>query len=542
MKRTALICLFLLAAGAALRAGTIAARPGWEHDDVLVFTASAGRPIGEWRDLEGRWVEAARWQELVTPRPGVGLAEIARTVPRFGHVHPPLWYWTVHAWTLAFGVNLWSVPLLNLLLGLATGTVLYFFARERLGSGEAALLPVALWAFSPGAIGVTALDRPYELLTLLTIALASLVLPSPDRPGPPSAARLLGVAGLSAAGLLLHYQFVFVYAACAVALLAGGRGNLRRNLTVAGALLAGIVLHPFLFPGFRLVFAVAGRISRRAADRGPSFVERLTSPSQTGQLFFDQSFFAPQWREPWSLLLALAWLAVLGGLLWAAAAAWLRHRSRTSAGEGPALSPTAVAILFGATILASAQAAYVLGLIPPHATTSRYVANVWPFAALGVAALVRLLPRHREAAGFAVAALMLTSGVLQVQSSFVFGRRGLEGPGILAGAEAVVLDNPSTGVVPRVMALLEPSTPVFVAWRKRLIEEPDTWLGSPPAGARRVAVVSSQYHWDPNARDGEAGLVRFLEERMGPPESDGDLLRIGRVRRFDRAGAEAPAR
>lgn len=532
MKRTALLCFLLLAAGAALRAGTIAARPGWEHDDVLVFTASAGRPIGEWRDLEGRWVEAGRWQELVVPRPGVGLAEIARTVPRFGHVHPPLWYWSVHAWTLAFGVNLWSVPVLNLLLGLATGVVLFFFARERLGSPDAALLSVALWVFSPGAIGVTALDRPYELLTLLTIALASLVLPASDRPGPPSTARLLGVAVLSAAGLLLHYQFLFVLAACAAALAASGRGSLRGNLSMAGALLAGVVLHSILFPGFRQVFAVAGRISRKAADRGPSFVERLTSPSQAGQLFFDQSFFVPPWREPWSPLLAFAWLAVLAGLLWAGARALVRRRPGSAPGDGPPLSTTQVAVLFGATILASAQSAFVLGLIPPHATTSRYVANVWPFAALAVTALVRLLPRHRRAAGAGVAGLMLASGALQVESSFVVGRQGREGPGILAGAEAVVLDNPSTGVVPRVVSLLEPGTPVFVAWRKQLLEDPDAWRNGPPAGARRTAFVSSRYYWDPNARSGDANPARFLEEALGPPEASGDLLRIGRVSLF----------
>lgn len=540
MRRAVGLCLLLLAAGAALRVGTIAARPGWEHDDVLVFTASAGRPIEDWHALEGRWVEARRWQELVVPLPGVGPAEIARSVPRFGHVHPPLWYWCVHAWTLAFGVNLWSVPALNLLFSLGTGSLLFAFTRRRLGSPRAALLAVGLWAFSPGAIGVTALDRPYELLTLLTVALAGLALPSSSRPAPASASRLAGVATLSAAGLLLHYQFVFVLAACTVALLAGPRESLRARLRVSGALLAGAAVHPFLFPGYREVLSVAEGISRRAAAGGPSFLERVTNPVQTGQLFFDQSFLVPAWREPWGPLLALGWLGVLGVLLVAGGVAWRRRREATPAGSGGTLSPTGAAVLFGATILVSAQAAYVLGLIPPHATTSRYVANAWPFAAYAVAALVRHLPRRRRLAGAAVAALMATSGALQVESSFVQGRVGREGAEVLAGADAVVLDNPATGVAPRVVALLPPGTPVFAAWRKRLREEPEAWLGSLPPGARRVALVSSRYHWDPNAGESEGAALGLLEQRAGPPERAERLLRVGRVWRFDTTWAGAP--
>ena len=258
MPRTATTALLvvLIAAGAVLRIVSIRGRRGWEHDDAMAIAMSSGHPASSWKLLEGRWVLAGRWRELLEARPGLRLGTISREMV---DVHPPLWLWVVHAWNLLFGVNLWSVPLLNLLVALATGAVLHSLARDGLGDGHAALLAVALWALSPASISITPVERSYELLTFVTVALARLVLPPALPSAPMPRARLLGVAALSVAGLLLHYLFVFVYVACGVALLAGRRRSLRREGLMAGALLTGILAHPFLHPGAGRTLELAGR-------------------------------------------------------------------------------------------------------------------------------------------------------------------------------------------------------------------------------------------------------------------------------------------
>ena len=226
------------------------------------------------------------------------------------------------------------------------------------------------------------------------------------------------------------------------------------------------------------------------------------------------------------------WALVLAGLLAVVATPLLRQRARGERTRVPRLSPAGLAVLFGVVILVCAQAAFLLGLTPPHASTARYVSNVWPFAAIGVAALVVHVPRHARGAGAVVAALMLASGSLHVRTTGLAGRQGLEGLRIVREADAVVVNNPSIGVLPRVVTVLPPGTAVLAAWDSQLLERTDAWLEGRPPDARRLALVSSDYPWDPNTTESEAAVLQKLESSFGPPESGGRLLRVGAVRLF----------
>ena len=251
---------------------------------------------------------------------------------------------------------------------------------------------------------------------------------------------------------------------------------------------------------------------------------------QPVNLFVDGSFFAPAWRDPGSGVLMAAWALVLAGLLTVVAAPVLRRRASGARDGVPRFPAACTCVLFGATILGCAQAAFLLGLTPPHASTARYVSNVWPFAAIGVAALVQLVPRHAKEAGAIVAALMLSSGVLHVRTTSLSGRQGLEGLQIVGEADVVVANNPSFAVLPRIVTVLPPETPVFAAWDGHLLERPDAWLEGRPPGARSLALVSSDYAWDPNTAESQAALLQELESLLGPPVSGGRLLRVGAVR------------
>ena len=518
----AALLALVLVAGSLLRAARVELRSGREHDDVLVFTASAGKDVRMWEALLQRWTPAGEWADFLVPSPDATPSGIAKAVTDFGHIHPPLWYWAVHSWTRVFGVGLRSVPALNLLASIGTGLLLFALARRLLPAAGFAVLAVALWAFSPGTVGLTALERPYELLTFVTLALGALLvpLPAPGERVPP--VRLAGVGLAAAAGLLLHYQFLIVLASAAVVLAVASRADVRGRISLGLALAAGAAAHLAVAPGLLAVFRRA--VPSGGAEASPGLLARLASPVQPGVTLLDHSFFTAPWTEPASLVFAAAWALALVALLSCALPA-LRRSAPTG------LSSTALAGLFGLAILGGAQATWVLGLLPSHAVTTRYVSNAYPFLAIGLAGAVALLPRPAVWAGV-LASLQLASGLFYLETARAEARHGLEGLALLARAEAVVLDNPQSGIAPRLVDLLPRGTPVYGATRERLLADPGAWSRGPRQGCRSVAWVSALYPWDRPSPAAERAIADALGEAFREEGAAAPLLRIGTVRLF----------
>ena len=80
----------------------------------------------------GRWVAAAEWKVLLRPDRALCLGELARDLAR-EDIHPPLYFWLLHAWALLFGVGLWTGPSLNIAIAGLTPEV-----AARLGAARGA--------------------------------------------------------------------------------------------------------------------------------------------------------------------------------------------------------------------------------------------------------------------------------------------------------------------------------------------------------------------------------------------------------------------
>jgi hypothetical protein len=179
-------------------------------------------------------------------------------------VHPPLYYWALAIARAIFGARNLALAgyALNLALFALSCALLTFVAVRVWGDRTAALLTLALFAFSSASISLSLFIRMYELLQTVCLAFlasASLVLfpsgkrGSPERASPSGRARSLAVAGIclsSFLGLMTHYYFLIFLAPVAVFSLAylAMRKDPVSLLWAALATLVGLYLAYRAFP------------------------------------------------------------------------------------------------------------------------------------------------------------------------------------------------------------------------------------------------------------------------------------------------------
>ena len=123
-------------------------------------------------------------------------------------VHPPLHYLLIHAVSSCFpgSCSKWIGIVPNILLLLATCTVLYALVLRSFRDRRIALLGAALYGLSTIAISTAIMIRMYMLLTFLTAVLAWWVLRSLQQPR----LRYFMLAGVTILlGLMTQYYYVF---------------------------------------------------------------------------------------------------------------------------------------------------------------------------------------------------------------------------------------------------------------------------------------------------------------------------------------------
>lgn len=392
-----LILACALVASTGLRVAVGADKPGLTHDESISLLAAACHQ-GDYKRLTfaaqppfGRWVPASEWKALLRPERPLCLAQIGRDLAR-EDIHPPLYFWLLHGWTLVFGVGLWTGLSLNIVLAGLTGLALFGLARRVLGDPLLAAGVAAVWSLSPAAIRVFGEARQYELVALLAVLFVWQCV----RFGAPTLTPrrdALGLALLAAAGALAQFLFGLVAAAGAL-LLVVRLWPARRGLLASGlaSIVGGYVLFALLHPGFILSL-------RRGRAQATEPAVGLLSGRIEQTIDTLAEFVLPPGLARGALgYVAAAALAVATAFV---VARGLRGRIGPSAGasaeRGPAGPPerplaSAMALVFAWLALAHA-ALFLTFTSPSSAMDFKHVSVVWPFAAfvpvLAVAALDR---------------------------------------------------------------------------------------------------------------------------------------------------------
>ncbi len=129
--------------------------------------------------------------------------------------HPPLYYFLLHGWMTVFGEGDVAVRALSGLFGVVV-VPLMFVAGRRIGGERVAWIVAALTVISPFAIRYSTETRMYSLVMVLVVG-GWLV--GEDALRRPTAARLVGIALITAMLLLSHYWSLWLLAAVGAGLL-----------------------------------------------------------------------------------------------------------------------------------------------------------------------------------------------------------------------------------------------------------------------------------------------------------------------------------
>ena len=479
----------------ALHVAAVAAMRTVAHDDAISYLAATGHQgayAEALADPDGpttRWVPASEWKSYFQVDDRLVFSRIRADLGQHD-IHPPLYFWLLHLVVLAFGVHVGTGPAANLVLHVITAVLLWHLARRVFVRGPPAAAAVLLWAVSPAVISTGLATRPYTLMTLATVVLVLLALRAAE-PGPPgdymrpSTAVLLGIAAVSAAGLASQFQFGVVLAVVGawVALrrlgfggLGGGPGEARTGrasvararqaigavATVAAAMVAGALV----------AAAITGDVAAMV-ERQRDQAETLTSAEFALRVPRVPTALAEfVWLDPPAVAgLVIGVALAVAGL--AAAFLLLRasHRGELAVrGIRPVAALAAVWCFLALAV--GILGVYLAGVSPRFAVEPRYLAPVWPFAAVTLVVLWQVVspppPRRRDVAtGWAgvaaVSASVLGVAVIVMMLGTV---RPLVTPSpddpssVIADVDRVVTDNIARGVLPRIVWHLPDDMPV----------------------------------------------------------------------------------
>ena len=115
MTRPLLLLLVVILLGAGVRLIGIATKARFTRDEAVSYLCAAGRQgesllVIKHKDYPyGAWSKAARWKEFWKADKYFCFGLISSDLLQYD-IHPPLYFWLLHIWTLIFGVHLWTGP------------------------------------------------------------------------------------------------------------------------------------------------------------------------------------------------------------------------------------------------------------------------------------------------------------------------------------------------------------------------------------------------------------------------------------------------
>lgn len=245
-----LFSLLLFSVAVLLRI-SLALQPGLWADEIFSLAMATGHslehPAAEANPTLGDFVEPRQAQPsevfhryMQHETPPAGPRHVIRAV-LLSDTSPPLYYLILNLWTRAVGTNDAALRLFSTLWAMACFPLLWFLGCQ-VGEKTTAWIACLLFAFSPPALYYSAEGRMYSLAWFLALSLACSTLALAQRGPRP---HLLILWSLSAAaGLLTHYFFAFVLAACFAWLLLNP-GKIQRTQLAMVAAMVGLLVLPW---------------------------------------------------------------------------------------------------------------------------------------------------------------------------------------------------------------------------------------------------------------------------------------------------------
>jgi hypothetical protein len=356
-------------------------KEGLTHDESwawLCASAAQSRFDDELPELVNHPVPAASFHAFLQRPASFEFRTVARDLA-LKDIHPPLFFWGLHAQHVLVGLTPQNQSAINLTLALVTLGLVYRLGRRLSGSHAVGMVCAAVWFLSPAVIGIEFQTRHYPLFAVL--ALLSIDLGDRIIAGDRSLGTVAMFCLVCAAGMLTHYYFVITMVPGTLMVLATHRLGVQSRLYIGAAVVA-LALFLICFPEFFDFLSMTSIV--RGGDAIPanktSFLARLIMLGRGASEYFSL----------WRSLLPVYVIALLA--LIAAACVRLVRGLSPESGDSVRLAlnePTIrYAVILSWFVVFSATL-YLAEISPTHAFRGQYFAYIWPLASVFLVMIVR---------------------------------------------------------------------------------------------------------------------------------------------------------
>ena len=316
-------------------------------------------------------------------------------------IHPPLYFWALHAIHFANGMDIRNGPILNLVFTLLLFLLVYRTAVEILGEPLHALACCTLWFLSPAVVAIDLEARHYQLLALLALALFAMGRKLWSGKAGPGTWILFTL--VNALGLLTHYYYGFLLIPGIGFMLV--RFGLKRIVWYYGlSLLISLGLFLVLFPNF-LDF-----LTNYVAERNEASGASVPVLARAKALVSNSLGFLSWWRSVALLIIAIGALIV-----------YRLVRGRKAQPMPRAETPSSITEVYAhiAWYFTFSALLYLAGISPFHAVGGEYFGMIWPLLCIALVhlALVGLDARSRKVIFVAFTLQLAASCFLAVRHS-----------------------------------------------------------------------------------------------------------------------------
>lgn len=506
-KLATFFLLLSIVAAVVLRFAGVNAKTIMATDETPSYLNAAGKGC-EYYDLVlaekspiGAWVPASVWKSFLHIEHPFCFGEVAHALTRFD-IHPPLYFWLLHLWALVVGLHEWTGPSLNIIISVFSLLSLYGLARRVLDDPLEAAVVAFTWALSPAVFQMSFEARHYDLLALVAILfvwqMIKLVQPATE----PKQHDYIFLVLLTAAGALTHYYFsIFVAGGGLFAVVKLFRQHQKRLWLGIIAVLGGYglfyLLHPSFYNSFQNEQKEVGVFS--SAD----FVVRLENVANT----FKQFFFFPFSSRYLLFGVAGVWLI----------AAWRTKRwfpfPRATHLRGMPM------LYFFAWPAAIQIGLYLAYLSPQHAALPKHFSAAWPFLAFLPVLILRLFKKFQIPVTILFWLFLIFAAISGLRNFNAFAASQPDPTAALQRANAVILDNASMNVLPRIVTKLADNTPVFVASRDAMQRIPAIWLDHIDSNAVYISVNAPIFN---NNATGQEAIIELIQQNY-----EAEIIRKG---------------
>ncbi|MBK9629155.1 MAG: glycosyltransferase family 39 protein [Flavobacteriales bacterium] len=438
-----------LVIGFALRVhGILVLKDGLSHDESVSYLCAAATEGAYQERIDGMvdsTLVVGDIQAYYTRPATLQLGVVAYDLAHYD-IHPPLYFWALHAVHVLFGAGIIGGTLLNLIAEFGVALLMLLIAGRVLRHSVVAWAAVAIWYLSSAVVQIDLEARHYQFLALF--ALASFLLQERILAGRSSRLQWALFIAVNALGLLTHYYFAFLLLPGAVLML--HRYGLKSpTLRFMGAGLASLGLFFLLFP--------------EVFDFIPLYVDRVKDPADAVGLFnrlrtflyAALAFFAEVHVLRYGYLILLVAFTGLGiRSLW-------RIDRRLWTTEHPT-------VYYGLLMLWTGLftfALYLIGVSPPHAVGEQYLAYFWPLLAIMTVRVAnRVIPARVQ--GWVLAAHMAQLGISLpnaiAHSEYVQNVLPGSWYARMAESEMVIMDDRKRSGLPRIIRHLPATLPLVI--------------------------------------------------------------------------------